>query len=132
VSTVTTGGGNYTPPAGHVLNLNPNIGSSVTGANNSTFLVKGLLDGVNYNVVVSAVDNFGNVGPPSTQQCAIPAPVNDFWKDYRAAGGQAGGGFCALEAVGAPAGSTVAFGAFGAFVVAGLRRRRNRRRGRPS
>jgi len=129
---VATGGGIYIPPAGHVLNLNPNIGSTVTGGTSSTFLVKGLLDGVNYNVVIAAVDNFGNVGPPSGIACGIPAPVNDFWKDYRNAGGQAGGGFCALEAVGTPAGSTVAFGAFGALVVAGFRRRRDRRSGRRS
>jgi hypothetical protein len=129
---VTTGGGIYIPPAGHVLNLNPQIGSTVTGGTSSTFLIKGLLDEVNYNVVVAAVDNFGNVGPPSGVACGIPAPVNDFWKDYRDAGGQAGGGFCALEAVGAPAASTVAFGAFGALFIAGFRRRRDRRSGRRS
>jgi hypothetical protein len=127
VSTPTTGGGIWMPPAGHIVNPNPTLGITATGETISTYTVTGLRNGITYNVVVAAVDNFGNIGPPSTQVCDFPAPVNDFWKIYRTDGGQAGGGFCALEAVGAPAASTVAFAGAGALVVAGLRRRRRRR-----
>jgi hypothetical protein len=111
---------------------------TVTGLTASTFTVSGLQNGTNYNFVVSAVDNFGNIGLPSAQtmnSCGVPALVNDFWTDYRSSGGQAGGGFCALEAVGAPASSTIAFAGAGALLVAGARRRgrgRNDRKTRPS
>jgi hypothetical protein len=125
----TIGGGIWNPPAGHVVNADPTLGVTATGKTNATHTVSGLTNGVPYHVVVAAVDNFENVGPPSSPpQCATPAPVNDFWKIYRTDGGQAGGGFCALEAVGSPAASTVAFGGAGALVVAGLRRRRSKRR----
>jgi hypothetical protein len=81
---------------------------------------------VDYNVVVAAVDASGNVGPPSPEACDYPAPVNDFYTLYRNAGGAAGGGFCALEAVGMPAGSSAAaLGGVGA-VILGLYRRRRR------
>ncbi len=122
-------GGIYTPPAGHVLSPDPTLGVTATGESVSTHTVTGLKNGFQYDVVVAAVDNYGNVGPPSSPPvCATPAPVNDFWKIYRTDGGGAGGGFCALEAVGAPAGSTVAFAGAGALVIAGLRRRRSKRR----
>jgi hypothetical protein len=121
-------GGIWMPPKGHIVNPDPTLGITATGETISTYTVTGLRNGTVYNVVVAAVDNFGNIGPPSTQVCDFPAPVNDFWKIYRLDGGQAGGGFCALEAVGAPAASTVAFAGAGALVVAGLRRRRSKRR----
>lgn len=123
-----TNGGIWTPPAGHVLNPNATTGSTITGQTNSTYTITGLTNAKSYTVVVAAVDNYGNVGPPSTQACDCPAPVTDFWKTYRTDGGGAGGGFCALEAVGAPAGSTVAFAGAGSLVVATLRRRRRKKR----
>jgi hypothetical protein len=87
-----------------------------------------LQNGVTYTVAVSAVDGSGNIGPPSTQACDYPALVSDFWLTYRKDGGGAGGGFCALQAVGAPAGSTVAFVGLGAAATALIRRRRVARR----
>jgi hypothetical protein len=123
-----SGGGIFTPPPGSILNPNATVGTTVTGVTSSTYTVKNLKDGVPYTVVVAAVDNFGNIGPPSTQACATPAPIDDFFKDYVEAGGKAGGGFCALEAVGAPVRSGVAFAGVGAFVAAGLRRRRGKKR----
>jgi MYXO-CTERM domain-containing protein len=101
---------------------------TVSGETDSTYTVSGLEDKVTYNFVIAAVDNSGNIGPPSTENCATPAPINDFWKIYREDGGQAGGGFCALEAAGAPAGSTIAFAGAGAFVLAAVRRRRRTKR----
>jgi hypothetical protein len=88
-----------------------------------------LTNGATYSVVVSAVDGSCNVGPQSTpEQCDFPAPVNDFFKLYREAGGQAGGSFCALDAVGAPTGATIVSIGFGAAAFALARRRRNARR----
>jgi hypothetical protein len=69
---------------------------TLAGESNGTAKITGLVDGVTYNVAVAAVDNSGNVGPASAQECDYPAPVNDFWDLYRDAGGGAGGGFCAL------------------------------------
>lgn len=125
---VTSGGvgGIWSPPAGHVIAPNDVTGTTVSGATAATYTLAGLTNGVTYNVVVAAVDGFGNIGPPSAQNCDYPALVNDFFKVYRGAGGGAGGGFCALEAVGAPAGSTVAFGGAGALLFAVVRRRRRR------
>jgi hypothetical protein len=107
--------------------LNAVAGMTVTGESSSTYTATGLNNNTVYAVSVSAVDDFGNIGPPSTPQaCDFPAVVNDFWTVYTSDGGHAGGGFCALEAVGAPAGSTVAFGALGAGAIAVIRRRRRR------
>ncbi len=85
-------------------------------------VIKGLTNGVHYDVVVSAVDGSGNVGPPSICVTDFPAPVNDFFKIYRQDGGQAGGSFCALEAVGQPAGAPIVGVGFGAVAFAMARR----------
>jgi hypothetical protein len=57
----------------------------------------GLVDGVSYNVGVSATDTYQNVGKLSTLACEVPQPVDGFFKEYRAAGGQGGGGFCSFS-----------------------------------
>lgn len=101
---------------------------TVTGETISAYVIKGLTDGQTYDVVISAVDGSGNVGPPSTCVDDYPAPVNDFFKIYRQDGGQAGGSFCALEAVGAPAGAPIVGMAFGAVAFTMARRRRRNRR----
>jgi len=120
-------GGISTIPSSHVVQPNAVTQSTVSGLSASTYTVTGLQDGVTYTVAVAAVDGSGNVGPPSVEACDYPAPVNDFWKLYRQAGGGAGGGFCALEAPGAPVGSSVAL-----FVVAAAAAGAVRRRRRPS
>jgi hypothetical protein len=106
-----------------------NIGDpSVTGLSGSTRTVSGLTNGVTYSVVVSAVDGSGNVGPQSSpEQCNYPSPVNDFYKSYRVAGGGAGGGFCNLDAVGAPQGASIFSMGFGALAFGLARRRRKGR-----
>jgi hypothetical protein len=102
---------------------------TLTGESNGSYTLKGLTNNVHYNVVVSAVDNSGNIGPPSSPiACDYPAPVTDFWDRYRGAGGPAGGGFCALEGVGMPAGTAMLFGSLGAGLLAAVRRRRRRSR----
>jgi hypothetical protein len=128
VPVATGSGGIWTPPAGHIINPNGSTTTTVSGETNSTYTITGLTNGTTYTVVVAAVDNYGNIGPPSIQQCDYPAPVNDFWKIYRTDGGQAGGGFCALEVAGAPAGSTVAFAGAVSFILTFVRRRRRTKR----
>ncbi|HEX3772685.1 MAG TPA: hypothetical protein VHV30_17520 [Polyangiaceae bacterium] len=86
--------------------------------------IKGLVNGVQYNIAIAAVDALGNVGPLSTLECGTPKPVNDFWDLYKGDGGQAGGGFCALEAPGSPASSAVALGGLATIITALWRRRR--------
>jgi hypothetical protein len=122
--TTTTGpiGISNIPPS-YLLNAG-STGVTVSDRAASSYTIKGLKNGTTYNVVVAAVDGSGNVGPTSQEKCDFPAPVNDFWSLYRAGGGRAGGGFCALEAVGEPArsaGGIALAGVIGALV---LRRRR--------
>jgi hypothetical protein len=57
----------------------------------------------------------------------FPAPVNDFFKIYREDGGQAGGSFCALDAVGQPAGAPIVGVGLGAVAFAMARRRKRNR-----
>ena len=75
--------------------------------------VTGLTNGTATVVGVAAYDVVGNVGPMSDPKCESPTPVDDFWKDYKNAGGGAGGGFCSVDKS-APAGG------LGAFVLVGL------------
>ncbi len=78
---------------------------------------------VTYAVAVAAVDQVGNSGVLSNVACGRPEPVITFFEAYKDAGGQGGGGYCALGAVPAP-------GALGAVILAGVtwlvRRRRQR------
>jgi len=83
-----------------------------------------LVNGTRYAVAVAATDQFNNVGRLSNPVCETPEVTTDFWKDYKAAGGQAGG--CATNGGDVPLGS---FAALGAALVTGLSlvRRRKRR-----
>jgi hypothetical protein len=101
---------------------NPSI--TVPDKGTSAYAIKGLVDYVTYTVVVTAVDGMGNVGPPSTEVCDYPAPVQDFWQVYEADGGGRGG-YCALESVGV--GGPSLAGVAGAFVVAAVVRRRRKK-----
>jgi len=91
----------------------------------SSYAIAGLVDYVSYTVVVTAVDGMGNVGPPSSEVCDYPAPIQDFWQVYENDGG-GHGGYCALETVGV--GGRSLAGVSGVFVVVGVVRRRRRRR----
>lgn len=105
-----------------------NVCASVGGNTSTSTVVDGRTNGVRYTVSVAATDGFGNSGPPSTASCATPGPVNDFFNRYRDDGGGAGGGFCALERVGAKTSLSI-FGVTGLTAIAVLARRR-RQRGR--
>ena len=106
---ITGSGGISTIPTTNLVGQGAS-GMTVSDKNTGNFTITGLTNGVTYNVVVAAVDGFGNVGPPSQEVCDFPAPVNDFWNTYRKDGGGAGGGLCALEAVGKPAPAGVGLG----------------------
>lgn len=137
-------GGIATIPCQYAVNVGCPAGSpiytessqiTVTGETTTSAQITGLTDNVTYAVAVSAVDSFGNPGPPSSPLCNFPAPVIDFFDLYRDAGGQAGGGFCAirggtrLEASSdSPVGSWIALGTAGVAALAAGRRRRGRTR----
>lgn len=87
-----------------------------------------LTNGTRYAVAVAATDAYGNVGPLSSVICETPEETNDFWNAYRAAGGQAGGGFCATSGPGAPTGSLAALGLVVAAAVSMVRRKLEGRR----
>ena len=99
------------------------------GATNTSYTLTGLTTGHQYAITVAAVDNYGNVGAVGNLGCSTPTPVDDFYMAYTDDGGTAGGGYCALGAVGAPAfGSVFGFGIAGSAVALARRRRRARRK----
>lgn len=124
VTTTTTTGMTYQETAG-ISNIPTRYRYTyVAGATTSSFQLTGLTNNHVYAIAVAAVDGSGNVGPVGDLTCAAPEPVTDFFTAYNAAGGQAGGGFCAVVAAGAPAfGSLFGFGIAG-FAIALSRRRR--------
>jgi hypothetical protein len=127
-SVTNQSGGISTIPSANLVGINSANGVTVSDKSTGSYTIKGLTNGVTYNVAVSAVDAYGNIGPPSSEACDYPAPVNDFFKTYRLDGGKAGGGFCALEAVGEPAGASIVSMVFGASAFALVRRRRKARK----
>jgi len=76
-----------------------------------------LTNGVSYTVAVAGRDTFYNVGTLSDTMCESPEPVTGFFEAYRAAGGKAGGGFCAVNAGRSLAGALFAALTLVAFVV---------------
>lgn len=80
--------------------------------------IGGLTNGVIYEVRVTAYSTADNASDPVFAGTASPAPVNDFWETYRAAGGREQGG-CAS---GAGAAGALALLAIASLVA--LRRRR--------
>ena len=81
----------------------------------------GLVNGAPYNVAVAAFDTYDNIGPLSAPVCKIPQPVTGFYKAYRDAGGEGGGGFCSFSPKREPMPLVILFGVASCLV---LRRRR--------
>ncbi len=102
---------------------------TTVGAFGSSATISGLENGVTYAVAVAATDPYLNVGEVSDLTCQTPVELDDFFERYRRAGGQAGGGYCALEGAGMPGGCG-AFVVGVAGVMVGLLRRRRRRTSR--
>jgi hypothetical protein len=91
------------------------------GSMTETINASNLQDFVQHAVAVAALDRVGNIGVLSDVACATPKPVTGFFEAYRAAGGTAGGGFCALSRRPSPA--TFAGVLAAAFALAARRRR---------
>lgn len=127
---VTSSGSSVIPDA--EFNSKYKCGDGVTG-NTATSVVADrfqgapLENGKTYVVSVAATDAFGNVGPLSSPVCDYPEETNDFWENYKRAGGGAGGGYCSVDGVGLPMGSAsvLAIAATTALSVIGRRRRRS-------
>jgi len=111
---------------GNMIIMPPGYLCGTGGVASTQVNVLGLKDGDYYNIAAAAVDAFGNVGPLSNVPCGEPVPVNDFWKLYSEAGGQAGGGYCSTEGVGTPAGASGLGALMLASMVALTRRRRRK------
>ena len=101
-----------------------------TNASTTEAEAGGLENGVLYAVGVSSVDNFNNPGPLSNLDCAIPEPVTGFFEAYRDAGGQGGGGYCAIGAT--PSLASAAFVGLAALGFVARRRRTRSAARRPS
>lgn len=78
------------PPDG----LSPS--GSVTSTLATSGIAAGLTNGDNYACAVSCIDTMENNGPLSQFQAGTPWYVDDFFSNYRRAGGLAGGGFCSI------------------------------------
>jgi hypothetical protein len=65
-----------------------------TGISATSGEASGLTNGVTYACGVAGFDKLFNVGNLSELVCATPEPVNGYFKQYRAAGGKGGGGYC--------------------------------------
>jgi hypothetical protein len=100
--------------------------TQVVGASVTTKTITGLKNGYVYTIAMTSVDGLNDNGPVSDPQCETPSVVDDFFTTYAKDGGLAGGGFCAIEQVGAPAG----LGALALLALStslSLARRRRRR-----
>lgn len=107
---------------------------SVTGTTGNTIRIdtingQPLQNGTVYAVAVAGTDSFGNVGSVSSATCQFPEATSDFWRDYRNAGGQSGGG-CAVEGPAVPIGSFSLMLVGGVAVLSTLRRARAQKRAR--
>jgi hypothetical protein len=89
-----------------------------------------LENGKVYAVAVAAKDSLANVGDLSAPICQYPEATTDFWRDYRSAGGQSGGGFCSVEGPGLPVGSFTLMGIGAVLGISAIRRVKRNRRGR--
>jgi hypothetical protein len=70
---------------------------SVDGSTATGGIARGGLDnGRSYVVAVASEDALGNLGVLSEPTCATPAEVDDFYELYENAGGEGGGGLCAI------------------------------------
>lgn len=125
-----TDGGTQEPTACTSSVLNPGEpvpeGTRVRGEANASSTkaeATGLTNGVRYAVAVASVDDFMNSGNLSALDCGTPEPVTGFYEAYRAAGGEAGGGYCAIG--GTPSRLSAAAAALAALGLI-LRRRRGR------
>lgn len=102
-------------------------GNSGSGATADKLDGEPLQNGKVYAVSVAATDALGNVGRLSDPICETPEETNDFWQNYKNAGGGSGGGFCSTSGPGLPLGSASVVGVVVAVVVSMMRRNQRRK-----
>lgn len=119
-------------PEALVAGEQPTLEPCGTGTTSPVTTTTALEIGYSYWVAVAAVDLVGNEGPLSELVCSAPNDVDDFWSEYLANGGKAGGG-CGCSLVGMTSNAPLALGGWAlGFLAMAMRRRRSsrRRRGR--
>ncbi len=79
---------------------------------------------ITYLVGIASVDDRGNISDITEAIAQQPIPTVDFYRDYRADGGSAEGGFCAVAAPGGRAGGWLVVGVLAAGLALVARRRR--------
>lgn len=92
---------------------------------NASMETSSLQNNVLYSVAVTAVDYYKNEGKLSNTACKAPQLVRDYYEAYRQAGGEGGGGLCAIAA-----GRSPGFAALLACAGLALYARRRGARGR--
>jgi hypothetical protein len=101
--------------------------SGLLPPNTKSYRISGLQNGIYYGVGVAAVDRYGNISPITDVRYGKPIPTVDFYTEYREAGGNAEGGFCAIAGWRGRPGVL----ALAALAVVGLVVVRRRRKGPP-
>lgn len=109
-----------------LADLDPDFLCGDAARSADSMAISGLTNGVPYRVVLLAIDRARNVTALDVGS-ATPAPVRDFWEDYKAQGGRARGG-CGVGQAGAGGGVLIGLG-LALWAGAALRRRRRRRAG---
>src|SRR5262249_58759859 len=74
----------------------PNADLKVGPSETNVLSASGLTNGVEYACAVSAFDTLDNPGTLSSVVCGTPYPTDDFFTQYLADGGRAGGGICSI------------------------------------
>ncbi len=90
----------------------------------SPLTLTGMKNGIDYAIVVTSTDAYGNDGPASGPGCAVPQTVSDFWNAY--AGDNGSVATCAFEAGGASGAGALLPALLLATAAALLRGRRRR------
>ena len=111
------------------LNLDPNyLCSGLLPPTQTNLRLEILQNGIPYTVGVAAVDTSGNASPIESGFVQKPVPTINFYQEYRDAGGQSLGGYCALAGRDAQLGAISLLAGIGLLALIILRRRRRARR----
>jgi hypothetical protein len=111
------------------LNLDPDyLCSGLLPPTQTNLRLEILQNGIPYTVGVAAVDTSGNASPIGSGFVQKPVPTINFYQEYRDAGGQSPGGYCALAGRDAQLGTISLLAGTGLLALIILRRRRRKRR----